>query len=157
VGEEARDRVGMLCDQLSRFPDLYDIIRDAGAGGELDKLLDALSGEDEPDEDQALVWLQAIDDACARKGLAGITSREHAFRPLPPGLPPSRFHPLSRWLSLPLGKLPVPVSPDPSSDAWVCPRNLCARVVLPEETQTRPVCAVADGTSMRPFALPPSS
>lgn len=85
--EGVRNRVGMLCDQLSRFPDLHDVICDAGADGELDKLLAALGGVDEPDEDQVLGWLQAIEDACARKGLAGITSREHAFRPRPPGCP----------------------------------------------------------------------
>ena len=60
--EGVRNRVGMLCDQLSRFPDLHDVIRDAGADGELDKLLAALGGVDEPDEDQVLVWLQAIED-----------------------------------------------------------------------------------------------
>jgi hypothetical protein len=54
IVEGARDRVGMLCDQLSRFPDLHGIIRDAGAGGELDELLAALGGEDEPDKDQVL-------------------------------------------------------------------------------------------------------
>ena len=128
--EGALDSAGMLCDQLSRFPDLHDIIRDAHVGGELEKLLAALSGEDEPDEDQVLAWLQAIDDACARKGLAGIISREQVFRPPFPGVSDS-------W-------------------AWVCPRGRCDRVVLPEEAQTPPVCAVNGGTPMSPFTLPQS-
>lgn len=128
--EGVRNRVGMLCDQLSRFPDLHDVIRDAGADGELDKLLAALGGVDEPDEDQVLVWLQAIEDACARKGLAGVTSREHAFRPPFPGVSDS-------W-------------------AWVCPRGRCDRVVLPEKARTPPVCAMDGGTPMTPFTLPPS-
>jgi hypothetical protein len=129
----ARDRVGMLCDQLSRWPELHGIIRDGGAGGELDELLAALGGEDEPDHDQMLAWMQAIEDACALKRLAGITSRGKAFRPLPPG-------------------------PSEASDfrAWVCPRGRCDRVVLPEEAQTPPACAVAGGTPMNPFTLPPS-
>jgi len=128
----ARDGAGILCGQLSRWPDLHGIIRDAGAGGELDKLLAALGGEDEPDQDQVLAWLQVIEDACASKGLVGITSREHAFRPLPAGL-------------------------FPASDlsAWVCPRGRCDRVVLPDEAQAPPACVVAGGTPMRPFTLPP--
>jgi hypothetical protein len=97
----------MLCDQLSRFPDhLPDIIRSGGAGQELDELLAALGGEDEPDKDQMLAWLNDIEDACASEGLAGVTSREHAFRPLPPGYETS------------------------GPQAWVCPRGRCDRVVL---------------------------
>lgn len=129
-----RDRVGMLCDQLSRWPDLRGIIRDAGAGGELDELLAALDSEGEPDPDRMLAWVQAIDDACARKkGLVGITSGEKSFRPLPPG---------------PAGDL--------DCRAWVCPRGRCDRVVLSEETRTSPVCAAANGTPMSAFTLPPS-
>ena len=61
----------MLCDQLSRFPDhLPGIIRSGGAGQELDELLAALGGEDEPDKDQMLAWLNDIEDACASEGLA---------------------------------------------------------------------------------------
>jgi hypothetical protein len=40
--------MGMLCDRLSRWPDLRGVIRDAGAGAELDELLAALGGEGEP-------------------------------------------------------------------------------------------------------------
>lgn len=125
--------MGILCDQLSRWPELHGIIRDAGAGRELDELLAALRGEDEPDQGRMLAWVQVIEDACARKGLTGITSREHAFRPLPAGL-----------------------SAAPGSGAWVCPRGRCDRVVLPEEAQAPPACAVARGTPMSVFALPPS-
>jgi hypothetical protein len=128
-----RDRVGMLCDQLSRWPDLDGIIRDGGAGGELDELLAALGGEDEPDKDRLLAWVQDIEDACASKGLVGITSREHAFRPLPEGLFAAH-----------------------GSRAWVCPRGRCDRVVLPEDAQAPPVCAVAGGAPMKALVLPSS-
>jgi hypothetical protein len=128
-----RERVGMLCDQLSRWPNLHGIIRDSGAGGELDELLSALGGEHEPDQDRVLIWMRAIEDACARKGLTGIISREHTFRPLPTGL-----------------------SAASDSRAWVCPQGRCDRVVLPEEAQTPPVCAVAGGAPMSAFTLPPS-
>ena len=132
--EGARYRVGMLCDQLSRFPDLQGIIRDAGTGGELDELLAALGGEDEPDQDQILGWVQAIEDACARNGLVGITSREYAFRPLPIGLSATADFP-----------------------AWVCPRGRCDRVVLSDEAQqTPPVCAAVGETPMNAFTLRPS-
>lgn len=128
---EARGRMGMLCDQLSRWPDLPSIIRSAGAGGDLDELLAALGAEDEPDQGRMLAWIQAIEEACARTGLVGITSRDKAFHPLPPG-----------------------VSPDSRVRAWVCPRGRCGRVVLPEETQTPPVCVVGGGTPMRTHITP---
>lgn len=131
--EAARDRVGMLCDQLSRWPDLPGIIRDAGAGSELDELIAALGSEELPDQGRVIAWVQAIDDACARHGLAGLTSRENPFRPLPIGL-----------------------SEDAGPRAWVCPRGHCNRVVLYEEKQTPPVCVAGGGTPMRRFGLPPS-
>jgi hypothetical protein len=63
-----RDRMGLLCDQLSRWPDLDGIIRDAGAGAELEALLAVLGGEGESDEDRVAGWVEAIEDACTQKG-----------------------------------------------------------------------------------------
>ncbi len=126
-----RERVGSLCEQLSRWPSLEGIIRDAGASGDLNALLAALNGDREPDPEQVASWAEAIESACARKGLVGVTSRGYAFRPLPAGL---RDMPTTR--------------------AWVCPRDLCDRVVLPEEAAA-PVCAIAGRAPMTPFSLPP--
>lgn len=154
--EQVRDRLGMLCDQLSRFPDLHDIIRAAGAGGHLDKLLAALKGEDKLDENQVFAWLQAIDDACVRSGLAGITSRERAFHPLPPGfgsLPSGFYEPSDE---LPGGDDQDEGVSGSDPQAWVCPRGRCDRAVLPEEVRILRVCAAAGGTPMRPFTLPQS-
>lgn len=128
-----RDHVGLLCDQLSRWPDLDGIIREAGAGAELDALLAMLGSAGEPDQDRVAGWVETIDDACARKGLAGITSREHTFQILPAGL-----------------------SGGSAIQAWVCPRGQCDRVVLPEEAEVAPVCAVVGGAPMRSFTVPPS-
>jgi len=127
-----RDQVGLLCGQLSNWPSLDGIIRDAGAGTELDALLAVLGSDDAPDPVRVAGWVETIEDACARKGLAGITSREYIFRPLPAGL-----------------------SGTPGAQAWVCPRGRCDRVVLPEETVPTPVCAVAGGAAMSPFTVPP--
>lgn len=99
----------MLCDQLSRWPNLHGVICGAGADGDWTGLLAALG---EPEQDRMLAWAQGIEDACARKGLASITSREHALRPLPTGMFAA-----------------------PDSRAWVCLRGRCDRVVLPEEVE----------------------
>lgn len=130
---EARERLGALCDQLSRWPKLHRIIRDAGAGNELDALLTSLGSNDDLDQDQMLFWVEAIEEACGRKGLVGITTRDKVFRLLPDGLS-------------------APGAPR----AWVCPRDRCDRVVLPGDTQIPLTCAVSGGTPLRPFDLPPS-
>jgi hypothetical protein len=127
-----RDRVGWLCDQLNRWPDLVGIIEEAEAGAPLRKLQDALANATKTDPVHITELLQDIQEACARHGLTGVTQRDRAYQPLPPGMS------------------------DPSgTDAWVCPRGVCDRVVLAEETTTEPVCAIAAGTPMARFALPP--
>ena len=127
-----RERVGSLCEQLSRWPSLEGIVRGAGAGGELDALLAALGGGGEPDPEQVARWVEAIGSACARKGLVAVTTRGHPFRPLPAGLRDT-----------------------PAVRAWVCPRDRCDRVVLPEEAEAAPVCAIAGMAPMTVFTLPP--
>jgi hypothetical protein len=130
-----RDQTGLLCDQLARWPELAGIIHEAGAGAELDRLLAALAGQGEPDPRELAAWLAAIEGACAALGLAGVTSREHAFRPLPSGF-----------------------SGGAEQLGWVCPRDRCDRVVLPEEAKpgTVPTCAVGGGTPMTAFTAPSS-
>jgi hypothetical protein len=121
-----RDRVGVLCSQLSRWESVQVIIREGGGGAALDELLDALrNGRADPGQLGRL--LDVIEDAGARRGLPGITSREHGYRPLPPGAAPRGF------------------------EAWVCPRGCCDRVVLPDDAEavSTPVCAVAGRTQMK--------
>ena len=38
--KDVRDRLGLFCNQLARWPSLDAIVRDAGACRELDELLD---------------------------------------------------------------------------------------------------------------------
>jgi hypothetical protein len=130
-----RDQAGLLCDQLARWPELAGTIRKAGAGAELDGLLAALAGQEEPDPREMAAWLAAIEGACASLGLAGVTNREYAFRPLPRGF-----------------------SGGAEDLGWVCPRDRCDRVVLPEEAEagTVPTCAAAGGTPMTAFTAPSS-
>jgi hypothetical protein len=129
-----RDRVGVLCGQLERWPTTEKIIREAGAGAALDELRAALTG-DAVDPARLAALLDAIEDACARSGLVGITSREHGYRPLPPGLP--------------LSSAPAENAPR------VCPLGQCDRVVFSGETDTEPMCVVSGGVSLRPFPVFP--
>lgn len=135
--KEARNRLGVLCDQISRWPDLCDIIRDAGAENELREILNALICSENLTEEkmrQVLSWLQVIDNSCAHSmGLIGIASRQKAFHSLPPGL-----------------------SDDSDTQAWICPRDRCDRVDLSTESSLRPSCAMFQGILMRPFNLPSS-
>ena len=121
--------MGSLCSGLSRWASLDGVIRGAGAGPELDELLTAIGGEG-PDPKRARVLLDAIEEACKRRGLDGVT-RESKFRPLPFG--PS----------------------ESGIEGWVCPRGWCDRVVLAEETDDPPVCAVAGGMPMKGFRVSP--
>lgn len=127
--EVARDRVGMLCDQLGRFPDLHHIIRDACADKELDKLLAALGGVGELDQDRMLAWLQAIEDACARKGRGiqrvPILDCAVITGPSRIGLPRSRrivrpFQPPESFLE----RRPGPLKPARGPDLCVEPREV---------------------------------
>lgn len=118
-----RDRVGLLCDQLSRWPTLHATIDSAGADNELGALLALLAGPHEPDLGKIETLLDAIDQACARIGLAALTSR--AKGPAP-------------WAGLPPG-----LAGHPGPAGWTCPLRRCDRVVTPDETSAPPTCAAA--------------
>jgi len=129
-----RDRVGLLCEQLSRWPTLHATIRDAGAHTELDELLTILAAPKEPDRDRVLTLIDAIDQACTKVGLAGLTSRTKA---------------LSAGLTLPGG-----LEGDPSLAGWTCPLHRCERVVISQEVDGTPTCAARQNTPMTPYVLP---
>ncbi|MBV1956631.1 MULTISPECIES: hypothetical protein [Streptomyces] len=145
---DVRDRLGVLCDQLTRHRTMAAEIEAAGAGPQLEELLGLLPTA--PDASGAPAstarlgaLLDAIEDACARHGLADLDVRglEHlrsADARLPPGF------------ALTPGGTPA-AGADPV-DAWVCPWSHCGRVVFPEEATARPACA-AGGTPLR--AYPP--
>jgi len=129
-----RDRVGLLCDQLSRWTSLHTAIRDAGAHNELAELLAALAGTSEPQADHIEALLDAIDHACARVGLASLTSRTKALDvglTLPDGL---------RGAQWPVG--------------WTCPLSRCDRVVIRQEAIETPHCAANQNAPMAPYTLP---
>lgn len=69
------DRVGALCAQLSRWDSLEGIVRDGGAGEALDELVAAVRGDAAQEPDRLARLLDDIEEACAHRGLAGITSR----------------------------------------------------------------------------------
>ncbi len=124
--DAVRGRIGALCSQLERWGTLSEIIRDGGAGAELDELTHALESGIKLDQDRATELLDAVDAACAKRGLAGLTTR--AFRALPPGFDA------------------------PKTAAWVCPLRSCDRVVLPEEAAA-PLCAATGGRPMAHFQI----
>jgi hypothetical protein len=128
--DKVRDRLGSLCAELSRWASLDGIIRGAGAGPELDELLTAIGGGG-LDPKRAQVLLDAVEEACKRRGLDGVT-RESRFRPLPKGTSVSSL-----------------------GESWVCPRGCCDRVVLAEETDDPPMCTVTGGRRMKRFAGSP--
>ena len=129
-----RERIGVLCAQLSRWSSLADIVRDGGAGDALDELMAAVRGSAPQEPDQLVRLLDAVEEACARCGLAGVTNRGNRPSALPPGLSGSV-----------VGR---------ARPAWVCPCSCCERVVFAEEAATAPVCAMAD-RAMRPFQVLP--
>jgi hypothetical protein len=132
-----RDRVGLLCDQLSRFPTLRSTIADAGASTELAELLTKLADAHEPDQARILALLNAIEQACAGVGLAGLTSRTKGF---------------DVGLTLPGG-----LDADPGLAGWTCPLRRCDRVVIRQEAvgTTTPTCAARQNAPMMPYSLPP--
>ncbi|MET8897092.1 hypothetical protein [Streptomyces albogriseolus] len=129
-----RDRLGQLCDQLTRHGSMATEIEAAGAGPELTELLGLLAtGADAgaPDHGERLgELLDTVEEACARHGLVTLDVRGPAdARPgsgrLPPGFGPATDGGTANG----------------TVDAWVCPWARCGRVVFPEETADRPICA----------------
>ncbi len=137
-----RKRTGLLCDQLSRWPSLWDIVRDGGGEQHLTDLL-TLLGTPDPDPTAVGLLIDAVEQACARQGLAGFSTRSESGDKFPSmtGLPP----------------MPIPPT---DVVAWTCPMDQCVRVVAPDETDGLPSCAVASGTAggkatpMRPYKFP---
>lgn len=132
-----RDRLGLLCDQLTRHRAMVTEIDAAGAGPQLEELLDLLSAAPEATASDAR-WgelLDAIEDACARHGLAALDVRGPADgRPGDGRLPPG-------FALAPSG---AAVNGADAVDAWVCPWGRCDRVVFPEEAAIPPACAGGD-------------
>ncbi|MCX5145213.1 hypothetical protein AB0C90_32325 [Streptomyces sp. NPDC048550] len=125
-----RSRVGLLCDQLSRWPSLREIIREGGAGPELDDLLALLAGPAEPAPRRMAELVDAVERSCARQGLAGWTSREGVPLPGVPTLPPG-------------------MTGTAGVAGWTCPFSRCDRVVTPDESPRPPECAAAHGRDAR--------
>jgi hypothetical protein len=127
-----RDRIGVLCGQLSRWEAVEKIILDGGAGVALDELRTAIR-DSQTDPGRLTELLDVIEDAGARGSLPGITTREHSYRPLPPG------------------------AASPGIEAWVCPRGRCDRVVLAsdEPTAAQPLCALDARAPMKLHRIAP--
>lgn len=136
-----RDRLGMLCDQLTRHRAMATEIDAAGAGPQLEELLDLLLSTT-PDTSGAPVsparlgvLLDAIEDACARHGLADLDVRGPVDgRPGDGRLPPG-------FVLTTDGAAANGAGP---ADAWVCPWGRCGRVVFHEEAAAPPACAAGD-------------
>ena len=130
----ARERVGLLCDQLSRWPSLETTIRDGGAQSELTTLLALLSGDTDPDGQRITELLDASESSCAREGLVGLTSRNGDSLGGMAGLPPG-------------------MNGAPEVVGWTCPFDRCSRVVMPDETSQPPTCAALQGPDgwMKPY------
>ncbi|MDT0268670.1 hypothetical protein RM844_20500 [Streptomyces sp. DSM 44915] len=133
-----RDRLGLLCDQLTRYQAMATEIDTAGAGPQLRELLDLLSNKPNARTSEARLGdlLDVIEDACTRHGLAALDVRGPADgRPVAGRLPPG----------FGLGRDGAAVHGAAGEmDAWVCPWGHCGRVVFPEEADAPPACAAGD-------------
>lgn len=129
-----RDRVGLLCDQLSRWPSLMATIQDGGAQAELDTLLALVASETDPDSKRVSDLIDLIESACARQGVVGLTSRD--------GVPGGG-----------ITSLPPGMASTPEVMGWTCPLGRCDRVVTSDETSNPPTCVAAHGpnTYMKPY------
>ncbi|MFD6990948.1 hypothetical protein [Streptomyces sp. NPDC059943] len=139
----ARNRLGVLCDQLTRHGSMAAEIEAAGAGPQLRELLELVrSGASTAEGTREKELLDSIEDACVRHGLSALDVREfgNARLPLGFGLPPD----------------------ERVARAWVCPWGNCGRVVLPETGGTvdtgdagasTPTCA-AGGEPLRAYPAP---
>ncbi len=128
--EDIRVRLGALCSELSRWVSLGDIIRQGGAGPELDELLTLAAGPGIAPE-RGRVLLDAIEEACKRVGLDAVTRGTGLLR------------------------LPAGTSLSSAVDSWVCPHSSCDRVVLAEEARDAPDCPLAGGIPLRSFRVSP--
>ena len=126
--DKFRDRLASLCDELSRWPSLEMTVRDGGAGRELHELLVLMDGELVPDPATISVLIDAVEEACNRQGLAGLTSRQAGMPAIPAG-----------------------VTAVATVAGWTCPKGRCTRVVTPDETTEPPICAVTGGRPMAPY------
>lgn len=130
-----RERLGILCDQVARHADVEQVIRAAGAGAELDRLLHVVrtaQPDQRADPNVMTELLDAIEQACARNGLLGVTT-------------------VTRYTALPTG---FPRQPKDVPPTWICPLRSCARVVFDDETAAPPQCAAAGSTMLSVPTLP---
>lgn len=129
------NRLGVLCDQLTRHASMAAEIETAGAGPQLRELLELVrSGAGTAGGAREKELLDSIEDACVRHGLSALDVREfgNARLPLGFGLP----------------------SDEQVARAWVCPWGDCGRVVLPETgEESAPHCA-AGGEPLRAYPAP---
>lgn len=131
-----RNRLGVLCDQLTRHESMAAEIDTAGAGPQLRELLELIrSGAATAAGARETELLDSIEDACVRHGLSALDVREYGNARLPLGF-----------------GLPAEES---AARAWVCPWGNCGRVVLPDEAGAsgRPRCAAGD-EPLRAFPAP---
>lgn len=124
----ARERLGALCNQIARHADIDQAIRDAGAEAQLDELLTAVRTGKAVDQDLVVELLDAIEEACARNGLTGITA-------------------VTRYTPLPFQQRGQEEPP-----TWICPTRSCDRAVFDDEAATPPHCAAA-GAQMLPVQI----
>lgn len=130
-----RNRLGVLCDQLTRHESMAAEIETAGAGPQLRELLELIrSGAATAAGARETELLDSIEDACVRHGLSALDVREYGNARLPLGF------------GLP--------SEESAARAWVCPWGNCGRVVLPDEAgASAPRCAAGD-EPLRAFPAP---
>lgn len=135
------NRVGLFCEQLSTWPSLGDIIGAGGGERDLKALMTLLGAEAEPDQARVAALIDAVEEACARRGLPGLARRTTGLQGVP--------------------TLPPGMAGRSAIAGWTCPVGRCDRVVTPDETSAAPACAVVSqvgggtGTSMKPYLLPP--
>ncbi|MFI2286482.1 hypothetical protein [Streptomyces niveus] len=131
-----RNRLGVLCDQLTRHESMAAEIDTAGAGPQLRELLELVrGGAATAAEAREAELLDSIEDACVRHGLSALDVREYRDALLPEGFYQS-------------------TDGAQTAKAWVCPWGNCERVVFPEEAgASAPQCA-AGGEPLRAFPAP---
>lgn len=143
---EVRNRIGILCRQISRRPSLVTAIGEIGARPALDELLTALAGPAEPGQARIIELLDAIDHAGKSRGLTGLTSPGKALDAghcLPPGL-------VAGPDSLPPG-----FSGAPKPIGWTCTLRRCDRVDVPAHAADgTPTCAASGNKPLRPYPEP---